>query len=355
MMPPALPSERTLVVVDISWWLNQALHIGGLDSIMSTTIGKLVALLRGETPSFLAVAADSVGPTWRHELTDNMPPAWRYKGNREPRPAEYHAVCNRVFDIVRMHRIPILYAEGWEADDVMAAAKAHAQRDGLITVFLTADKDIGQLVDESTFLWDGKQELRGPAEIEANPKHPVPPALIADLLAIASDKGDNIPGVPDLGPTKAAAILRRYGSLAAALAATPDAVSEAQIKTAEKARAAAKRAGEGVEAAHAALVALRERRNVAEWLRTLHEHRDAAELSQRLTTLDASCPIAWDLRELAIGGYDEHAIRRAYRSLGFASLANEVSTFPKELPDWLVERRQRARAKTKPAADVPLF
>jgi 5'-3' exonuclease len=333
-------------VIDLSWWINQALHIGGLESIMSTTIGKLVALLRGETPSFLAVAADSVGPTWRHTLTDDMPEKWRYKGNREPRPTEYHAVCNRVFDVIRMHRIPILYAEGWEADDVMAAAKVRAQRDGLITAFLTLDKDIGQLVDETTFLWDGRQELRGPREIEANKKHPVPPHLIPDLLAIASDKGDNIPGVPDLGPIKAAAILRRYGSLAAALAATPDVVTEAQIKIAEKARATAKRAGVGLETAHASLVALRERRDLAEWLQVLQANRVAAELGLRLTTLDAACPIAWDIRELAIGGYGADRIRRTYRALGFGSLAAEVETFPKELPDWMADPALKRATRT---------
>jgi 5'-3' exonuclease len=335
-MPPGLPSERTFAAVDISWWINQALHVGGLESILSTTIGKLVALLRGEVPAFLAVAADSVGPTWRHELTENMPKEWQYKGNRDPRPDEYHAVCNQVFDVIRLHRIPILYAEGWEADDVMGAAAARARADGLITVLLTLDKDMCQVVDETTFLWDGRDRLTGPREVEANPNHPVPPRLIPDLLAIASDKGDNIPGVPDLGPARAAAVLRRYGSLEAALDAVPESVSETQIKAAERDRAAAKRSGLGIDVATTALAALRARRDVAKWLRQIQAHRSAAELSLRLTRLDSGCPIAWDLRELAIGGYDANAIRKAYMRLGFTSLAREVTTFPKSLPDWML-------------------
>ena len=88
-MPSGLPPERTFVVVDISWWMNQALHIGGLESLLSTTIGRLANLLRGDVPWFLAVAADSVGPTWRHELTEGLRPEWQYKGNRDPKPAEY--------------------------------------------------------------------------------------------------------------------------------------------------------------------------------------------------------------------------------------------------------------------------
>ena len=167
MMPKGLAPERTFVVVDISWWMNQALHVGGLESLLSTTIGKLANLLRGEVPWFLAVAADSVGPTWRHDLTDGMQKNWQYKGNREPRPAEYQHVCNRVFEVIRLHRIPILYVEGYEADDCIAAAVDRAHAFDLTTVILSADKDLAQLLDDKTYLWDGKDRLRGPADIEA--------------------------------------------------------------------------------------------------------------------------------------------------------------------------------------------
>lgn len=342
MMPPGLPPERTIVVVDISWWLNKTLHVYGLDSMISTTVGKFCDLLRGETPWFLAVAADSVGPTWRHELTENMPEKLRYKSNRDPRPDEYHAVCNKIFAIIRMHRVPILYAEGWEADDVFAAAKVHAQRDGLILAMLSADKDLGQLCDETTFLWDGADRLRGPAEIEADKKHPVRPDQIADLLAIVGDNSDNIPGVPDLGPTAASIILRRYGTLANALDAVPPIITDAQIKEAERTLRAAKRSGEGVESAKTNLDILREERKLGAMLTQLQAHRSTAEHALRLTTLDTTCPIQWDLRALALGDHDVPALRRAYSSLGFTRLAAEVSTFPKSLPDWMVEQREAA-------------
>lgn len=338
MMPPGLPPERTLVVVDISWWMNQALHIGGLESLLSTTIGKLANLLRGEVPWFLAVAADSVGPTWRHELTEGCPREWQYKGNRDPKPIEYQHVANRVFEVIRLHRIPILYVEEYEADDAIAAAVDRAHAFDLTTVILSADKDLGQLLDEKTFLWDGKDRLRGANDIEADKKHPVPPRLIADLLAIASDRGDNIPGVPDLGPTKAASILRAYGSLRAALDATPEHVSDEAIKAAEKMRAQCKKSGDVDKLATATtnLDILREKRDLAKWLAQLQEHRVAAELSLRLTTLDRSCPIAFDINELAIGGYDADKLRKTYRGLGFSNLANDVATFPKSLPDWML-------------------
>lgn len=335
MMPPGCVPERTFVIIDISWWMSQIYYVSGLESLLSTTIGRLANLLRGDVPWFLAVAADSVGPTWRHELTDGLQKDWQYKGNREARPAEYQHVCNRIFEVIRLHRIPILYCEGYEADDCIAAAVDRARAFGLTTVILTADKDLGALCDEKTFLWDGKDSLRGPAEIEANKKHPVPPRLMADLLAIASDRGDNIPGVPDLGPTKAAAILRAYGSLRNALDATPEHVSDAAIKTAEKLRTQAKKAGDD-SAAALNLELLREKRDLAKWLVQLQAHRVAAELSLQLTTLDRNCPIAFDINELAIGGYDADKLRKTYRGLGFSNLANDVTTFPKTLPDWML-------------------
>lgn len=353
-MPPGLPPERTFVVVDISWWMNQALHIGGLESLLSTTIGRLANLLRGEVPWFLAVAADSVGPTWRHELTEGLRQEWQYKGNRDPKPTEYHHVCNRVFEVIRLHRIPILYVEGYEADDAIAAAVDRAHAFDLTTVILSADKDLGQLCDAQTFLWDGKDRLRGANDIESDKKHPVPPRLIPDLLAIASDRGDNIPGVPDIGPAKAAILLRHYGSLRAALDATPEHVDPDAIKAAEKAYARCKKddrnrfddrdphaewnnvESEKTKAAREQLEQLRDKRDLAKWLVQLQEHRHAAELSLQLTTLDKSCPIAFDVNELAIGGYDANALRKLYRSLGFSQLANDVTTFPKSLPDWML-------------------
>lgn len=341
MMPPGLAPERTFVIVDISWWMNQALHIGGLESLLSTTIGKLANLLRGEVPWFIAVAADSVGPTWRHELTENMPREWQYKGNRDPKPIEYQHVCNRVFEVIRLHRIPILYVEGYEADDVIAAASTRAHEFGLTTAILSADKDLGQLLDDRTFLWDGKDRLRGPVDFEQDKKHPVPPRLIADLLAIASDRGDNIPGVPDLGPTKAAAILRAYGSLYGALDATPEFVQDDAIKAAEKLYAKCKKEdpqGDRASSARLNLEMLREKRDLAKWLVHLQKHRGAAELSFKLTTLDCNCPIAFNINELAIGGYDANAIRKTYRALGFSNLANDVTSFPKSLPDWMLDR-----------------
>lgn len=332
MIPRGFDRRRLLVVVDVSWWLNMAFHAAGLEGMTPIVVGKFVDLLRGEAPEFLGVAVDSVGPTWRHELTEHMQPEWQYKGGREPKPPEFFTISRRILDIISMHRIPLLYAEGWEADDVFAAVKPYAMASGLNYVILSEDKDLASLVGDGCYLWDGKMRVRGPAEVETSPRHPVPPRMVSDLLAITGDSGDNIPGVKGMGPKTAAAILRRYGSLRAALDAAPSPVAPEAIKAAERERAKAKRTGAGLAEAQARLDALREERDVATAHLRLLVDRDAVELSQKLTTLDANAPIRFDLRELAIGDYDVPALRKAYTSLGFSHIASEVEWFPKAEP-----------------------
>jgi DNA polymerase-1 len=333
MIPAGLSSHNLLVVVDFSWWLNRAYRIVEIDGMASMVVKWFTDLLRGDAPAFLAAAVDSIGPTWRHELTEGLPEEQQYKGHRDPKPPEFYAVSRKILDIVKMHRIPIFYAEGYEADDCFAAAVYCARENGLVTVILSEDKDLGQLVFPDVFLWDGAGKLRGPAEIEANPKHPVPPRLIADLLAIVGDTGDNVRGVKGLGPVAAAAVLRRFGSLEAALASEPvgnGPVALAAIKSLEKEIARAN--GVGVDGRRAELARLRAERDVGKALAMIQAHRDEVLLAKRLVTLDADAPIRFDLRELAIGGYDVEAIRKAYRALGLKNIAEEVLYFPKDDP-----------------------
>ena len=330
MTPAGLDPKRTLVVVDLWWWLNKAFHARGIEGMAACVVGWIVALLSDPAPAMVAVAVDSVGPTWRHKMTAMLDPDQRYKAGREPRPPEFYSIANRVLEIIALHRIPILAAEGWEADDVFGAVKQEAAGLGCYVVMLTADKDMGQLVDATTFMWDGRDSLVGPSEIEA--KWGVPPCLIRDLLAVMGDDSDNIKGVLGLGQVKAAAVLRLHDSLDAALAAPAGfGPSEATIKEAEKAKAKAKKSGDeaALKGATADLEGLRDVRNVAAWTAILQASRERVELARKLVTLDTAAPIAWNVEELPVGGFDEAELRTAYLALGFSALAREVRTYPK--------------------------
>jgi 5'-3' exonuclease len=91
-------------------------------------------------------------------------------------------------------------AEGYEADDLIATLVRPP------AVIWSTDKDLAQLVtDEITLGRDG------PAEVMA--KFGVRPDQIADLLGLAGDATDNIPGVPGIGRKTAARLLGKFGSV----------------------------------------------------------------------------------------------------------------------------------------------
>lgn len=343
MMPAGLDPKRTLVVVDLSGWLHKAWHVSvGILRADDTTgerylkmasmvIGWLVALLSDPCPAMVAVAVDSVGETIRHKRTAMFDPDRRYKAGRIRKPADFYGTSNRILEIIAMHRVPILAAEQWEADDVFATVKAEAAKLGCYVVFLTIDKDIGQLVDDTTFLWDGtaKGGLVRAADIEA--RWQVPPSLLRDLLAVMGDNSDNIKGVPGLGLEKASAVLRHHGSLEKALQTRTIGPTPQEIKDAEKARAKAKKAGDEAALAEAttALEVLRTGRDIAAWTAVLQEHHETVTLACELVTLDAAAPILWDPDDLPVGGFDVEELREAYLSLGFGALAKEVRHAPK--------------------------
>ncbi len=326
--PVGLDSSRTLVIVDLSWWLARAFHSRGVEGMAPMVIGWLVRLLSDPLPWGVAVALDSVGPTWRHQRTAELEPDRRYKAGREPRPPEYYSVCNRIIDIIALHRIPLLCAEGWEADDCIAAAVPRALDAGLCPVILTEDKDLTQLCEDGCVLWDGEAKVTGQPEVRT--RWGVDPRQIRDLLAIMGDDGDNVRGVLGLGQVKAAALLRAFGSLERCLEVVPEPPTEEKIKAAEKHRTKAKKAGgDALEHAEADLAMLRRARDHASWLTKLKEARATVELARELITLDASAPILWEPEELPVGGFDEGELRQAYTALGFSALARDVKSWPK--------------------------
>lgn len=325
MIPPGFKNgDGLLVVIDFSWWLNLAVRVGGVEGMLSIVVGKFCDLLRGECPSHLAVAVDSVGPTWRHELYSE------YKAGRDPKPPGFTELSTQALQIVRLHGVPILYAEGWEADDVMAAAVHRARAARLRVAILSVDKDLGQLVGADCVLWDGKDDVRGPAEIAANPKHPVAPELLVDLLAITGDAGDNVPGVEGLGPVAAGELLTIYGSLERALTVNLTPPTDEEYQALVRARDKARRSGARDTAEKENLVEdAQVRRRLGKNLSKLHAGREQLLLSRRLVQLDADAPIRFDLGELAVGGYEVEALKRLYLQLGFHRLAAELRPCPK--------------------------
>lgn len=171
----------------------------------------LLSLLEKRQPAYVAVAFDPKGPTQRDAQFAG------YKAQRKPMPDELRAQIPLIFEVIAGYRIPVFQVEGFEADDVIATLALRAVERGVQVFMVTGDKDLMQLVDgERVLVYDTKEErVFGPREVEE--KYGVPPALIPDLLGLAGDASDNIPGVPGIGPKTAVELLRQFGSLEAVL------------------------------------------------------------------------------------------------------------------------------------------
>ncbi len=140
-----------------------------------------------------------------------------YKGHRSPPPADLipqFALCRA---LAAGLNLPIHTSERFEADDVIGTLASKLRAEGLALTLLTADKDLAQLLQDSDRWWNhGRSEVLDARGVER--VWGVPPHLIADLLAITGDESDNIPGVPGIGRTTAARMLRKWGSLEGVLA-----------------------------------------------------------------------------------------------------------------------------------------
>ena len=159
-------------------------------------------------PKHVAIAFDSsMKENFRKTL---YPP---YKANREPAPDELKYQFGLCQQVASKLGINCLTSDSFEADDLIATmAHRYKQMDYGITI-LSADKDLAQIMkDEQDFLWDF---ARGDVYDEKgiNDKFGVMPDKIPDLLALAGDKVDNIPGANGVGVKTAASLLKQFSSL----------------------------------------------------------------------------------------------------------------------------------------------
>jgi DNA polymerase-1 len=261
----AAPALDSLYLVDVSSFVFRAYYsIGHLSTRDGTPTGAvfgvanmLTALIADRAPTHLAVAMDSKTPTFRKEIFPG------YKANRPPPPPDLVVQFPLVRELIEAFDLPVLQRDGYEADDLIATATRAAREAGLEVVIVSGDKDLMQLVGPGVAMLDTmKDKLWDAAAVEE--KWGVPPSLLGDLLAIAGDSSDNIPGVPRLGPKTAAPLLVEHG---------------------------------GLEPLLSNLDRLKSKATAAR----LAEHAGDARLSRRLVALEERVPVTLDLEGMRLG------------------------------------------------------
>ncbi|MDR0476744.1 MAG: DNA polymerase I [Desulfobulbaceae bacterium] len=163
-------------------------------------------LLREKEPRYLAVAFDSRGKVFRHDMYA------QYKANRPTMPEDLACQIPHIHEYVEAENILCLAQEGVEADDLLASAAFFLRQVGHEVVIISGDKDLLQLVGDGLTVWEPMKNTVYDAQAVAD-KYQAPPEKLLDLFALMGDSSDNVPGVPGIGPKTAAKLISDYGSL----------------------------------------------------------------------------------------------------------------------------------------------
>ena len=183
-------------------------------------------MLRGEQPR-LVLCCDASGPTYRHDLFKD------YKGHRAEAPMDLIPQFPLIQQAAKAYGMIQIQSKGYEADDVIATLASCAVEEQVHVDILSGDKDLMQLVTDTTTTTTttsvsgaNNVAFAGAAVEMIDPmtmtkvthetvveKWGVPSHQLGDVLALAGDAADNIPGVPGIGPKIAAQLLQEYGTL----------------------------------------------------------------------------------------------------------------------------------------------
>lgn len=240
----------------------------------------LLKVLKDRSPDHVAVVFDHGRQTFRTELYPE------YKANRAAMPEDLVPQIAPIKEMVRAFNIPVLEKEGFEADDIIGTLARQCEESGLNVVVVTGDKDLMQIVSENVTLLDTmKEKVSGIAEVME--RFGVAPEMVVDILGLAGDTSDNIPGVPGVGEKTALKLIREFGSLDALL----ERAGEVKGKTGERIR----------------------------------EFAEQARLSRQLATIDRNTSIEYRYQDLALSPPDTKRLADLFREFGFTTLMKELT------------------------------
>ena len=165
----------------------------------------LLKLLKDRKPDYVAVFLDMKAPTFRHEAFVE------YKANRKPMPDELAAQLPLVKKVLEMFGIKFFELAGYEADDLIASSVKKLSAADKRIFIVTGDKDMLQLLDSNIFVLNPSSGSIMDAE-KFEKEYGVTPEKITDIIGLAGDKSDNIPGIEGIGEKTALKLIREFGS-----------------------------------------------------------------------------------------------------------------------------------------------
>lgn len=246
----------------------------------------LLKLLKDHNPKYIAIAFDRKEKTFRHEIFSE------YKANRPSLDPDLAVQFDWIYKVVDAFNIKSLSLSGYEADDIIGTLAKKAKEHGRKVVIVTGDKDLMQLVEDDVYLVDELRSLKNGTETFIDKEGVkkelgVLPHQVIDLLALAGDTSDNIPGVKGIGQKTAQSLIEEFGSLESIYDKSP-------------------------------LITQKSRRE------KLLEGADFAFLSKKLVTIAKDVPVGLEVEDLLLKERDDQKLAEIFTHLDFFSLAKEL-------------------------------
>jgi DNA polymerase-1 len=267
------------------------------------------------SPEYLAAVFDVAAPTFRDQQYKE------YKANRTEMPGDLAQQIPYIRQALEAYRIPILEVPGFEADDVIGTLATKAVAQGRHVYVVSSDKDMLQLVNDRVLVLNPPKDNLICDASKVEEILGVPPERVIDVMALRGDSIDNIPGAPGIGDKGSVELIRRFGSLEAAL----DHAAEVERKT---------------------------------YRESLQNNREQILLSKDLVTIKCDVDIDLDIEKMHPGDPDIEVLRKLFTELEFTSLLKELLPVV-EAPEGNyreaesaaeVERLLKSRAKEVPLA-----
>jgi DNA polymerase-1 len=310
------PSKPPVFLLDAMSFIFRAYHAMQRSRPMSTRSGlptaatyvfvNMIKKLRQDfEPKYFAAVFDVSGEVFRDGRARTMGPLrkWNaksqsfdevsyegYKAKREAMPEDLRRQIPYIRRALEALRIPILEAEGFEADDVIGTlARAAAEQEHEVFI-VSGDKDMMQLVTPQVKVLNPQKDnlILDPAKVEE--VLGVPPEKVVDVMALRGDTVDNIPGAPGVGDIGSVKLIKKFGSVEAVL----DSAAEIGGKVGE----------------------------------SLKQNRDAVLLSKELVTIDCHVPLELDLHAMETQPPDLEAARALFTELEFTSMLRDLGAAP---------------------------
>jgi DNA polymerase-1 len=285
-------SEKKLYLIDGNSLLYRSFyaiqHLSTAQGFPTNAIYGFITTLRKlidrDKPGWLGIVFDAPGRNLRHDLYED------YKAHRKPMPDDLAAQIPKLKEVIEALRIPVFVQPGFEADDVLGTLARRAAPCGFSTVIVTTDKDLLQLVDKVTFVYNPSKDILLD-EAKVREVFGARPSQVADILALWGDASDNIPGVPGIGEKTAKGLIEEFGSLDNILK-DPAKIRNPRVR--EK----------------------------------LAENRDQLDMSRKLVAIETGLPVEFEPDRFILGEPNREAAERLFRELEFTSLANEYGRAP---------------------------